>query len=440
MKPGIGLSILILIAIITFTTGDAPCADLNLHGQYRINYYADSKSDKNAFGDENLSAARLRFRPTFDSAINDDISVHIQFNIGHIKDSVFNQQFDFNHRGDNDSNPAFGLRHGFIKAKLTEGITGAAGIIPLSDKFGDTLFSSLWDFNPLALRFTGKIRDINIRVATGKVTEREENKDDDFDSYLLDLDYGGIGGSFYYFMAEEPNSLGAGFTGTNLTLAIYGLRAERDLGNFNISGFIMGSSYNEKDAISSTDDRSANGLAAKLAVSLPVNSVKIGAMAIYTMGDSDFKDNKHYSNSFITPMSLYGGHGYWGFTGKLNIQGPTDTGIDDPVRIDGGSYNNNNLGMGLTTVQVNADFPIINRLDGYVAIGYYTLNDAPANRDKYIGTDVYTQLKWNIGKALNLQSGVDFAALGKGHHAASTGSEYKSRTVTTFFSQLQLEW
>lgn len=439
MRVRIGLSIVILITVITFRTGYVLGADLNFHGQYRINYYAESKSDKDAFGDENISAARLRFRPTFDSVINDYISAHVQFNIGHIKGGVFNHQFD-----KSGTDPSFGLRHALIKAKLTKEITGVVGIVPLSDKFGDTLFSGDWDFNPLALEFTGKIGDINVRAGTGKVTEREEAKDDDFDSYLLDVDYEGIGGSFYYFMVEEPTTLGGpGFTGTNITLAIYGLRAERDLGSFNISGFIMGSSYNEENAINSTDDRSANGLAAKIAVSVPISSVKIGAMAIYAMGDSDFKENRHYSNSFITPMSLYGGHGYWGFTGKLNIQGPTDTGIDDPVRIDGGSYNNNNLGMGLTTVQVNAGFPIINRLDGYVALGYYTLNDAPANRDKYVGTDVYTQLKWNIGKALNLESGIDFAALGKGHHAAETSpgsGEYKSRTVTTFFSRLQLEW
>ncbi|MBI5183188.1 MAG: hypothetical protein HY999_02350, partial [Nitrospinae bacterium] len=283
MKVIIELLILISITIITFIPTYILGADLNLHGQYRINYYAESNSDKDLFGD-NVSAARLRFRPTFDSVINDDISAHLQFNIGHIKDGLFNHQFD------TDENPAFGLRHALIKARLTEGITGVAGVIPLSDKFGDTLFSSTWDFNPLGLEFIWEIEDINLRLGTGKGIEGVERENDDFDSYLLDLDYKGIGGSFYYFIAEEPTSLreigGADFTGTNLTLAVYGLRGERDLGWVNISGFIMGSLYNEENAIDGMDDRSANGVAGKLAISIPIDTLKIGVMAIYAMGDN----------------------------------------------------------------------------------------------------------------------------------------------------------
>ncbi len=73
------------------------------------------------------------------------------------------------------------------------------------------------------------------------------------------------------------------------------------------------------------------------------------------------------------------------------------------------------------------------------------MNDAPEGRKKNVGTDIYAQAKWNIkkwdnGGTLNLDTGVDHAMLGKGHHAASTGSEYKSRRVTTFFSRLQMEF
>jgi hypothetical protein len=53
------------------------------------------------------------------------------------------------------------------------------GLVPLSDRFGDTLFSGDWDFNPLTYAVLGKIEGIDIRAGAAKLIEGSEAKDAD---------------------------------------------------------------------------------------------------------------------------------------------------------------------------------------------------------------------------------------------------------------------
>lgn len=403
--------------------------EFTYHGQFRINYYSDSRSDTSTFGDENASAARLRFRPTFDVKINEDVSTHLQLNIGHIKENTSNARYN------NSGDPAVGLRHAVIQAKLADGVTGVAGLVPISDKFGDTLFSGDWDFNPLALAFLFDTGGVNVRAGFAKLLENSENdtqdttkNKDDLDAYVLDADMGGFGASVYYLdIQKSATALGAA------TLTLYGVRYAGDLNGVKLNAFVVGSALDESDA-----KVKSNGYAAKLEAKVPVSGMTLGGMVIYASGDKKFGSTTETASSFITPMSLIGHHGYWGYTGKLNIQGPTDTGIDDPVNIDGGSYGNANLGMGLTTAQLNLDIPVNDKFSAYVAGGWFQSNDAPSGVSKDIGTDIYVQGKYKIGPALNLEFGVDYAALGAGSHM--TVSADKSRNITTAFSRLQLEY
>jgi len=404
--------------------------ELTYHGQFRINYYTESKSDTSTFGDENAAAARLRFRPTFDVKVNEDVSTHLQLNIGHIKENTGNARTDVG------GSPVVALRHAIIQAKVADNVTGVAGLVPISDKFGDTLFSGDWDFNPLAVAFVGDLGGISYRAGFAKLIENTESDlatdgskvKDDLDAYVLDLDAGGFGGSVYYLDIQKgATAIGGG------SLAIYGLRYAGDLSGVKLNAFVMGSALDMSDA-----KVKSNGFAAKVEAKVPVSGMTLGVMGLYASGDKNYGTADKTASSFITPMSLIGHHGYWGYTGKLNIQGPTDTGIDDPVNIDGGSYGNSNLGLGLTTVQVNLDIPVGDKLSAYVAAGWFQSNDAPAGKSKDIGTDIYAQGKYKLGEALNLEFGVDYAALGAGSHM--TAAQDKSRNVTTVFSRLQLEY
>lgn len=399
--------------------------ELTYHGQFRINYYLDSRSDTSAFGDDNVAAHRLRWRPTFDVKVSDTVAMHTQFNIGHIRDGFGN------HNTDKDGNPSFGLRHALIQAQLADGVTGVAGIVPVSDKFGDTLFSGDWDFNPITLAFIIAPSDgVSVRLGAAKLLEGSEMKsgdEDDVDAYVGDVDFGPFGASVYYIVGAKGAATGE-FTHTS-----YGVRYADKLGDIALNAFVLGATLDSK-----AGDYKSSGFAGKAEAKIPVGDMNVGVMVVYASGDKKFGEAKSSASAFITPMSLIGHHGYWGYTGKLNIQGPTDTGIDDPVNIDGGSYSNANLGRGLTTVQANISAPLSDKLGLYAAVGWFQSNDAPSGSSKDIGTDVYVQGKYNLGESLNLEFGVDYAALGAGSHM--TVAADKTRSITTVFSRLQLEY
>jgi hypothetical protein len=433
------------LAVIGALSANPAYADpeLTYHGQFRINYYAESKSDSATFGDSDSAAERLRFRPTFDVKVSEDVSTHLQMNIGHIKENTGNA------RTNNGGEPAFGLRHAVIQAKLDDSWTGVAGLVPVSDKFGDTLFSGDWDFNPLALAFIGKVGVIDVRVGFAKLQENSENDwgvtsesaatatspavktkgklKDDVDAYVLDLDMGGLGASVYYVDSQKGSSLG------EATMAIYGVRFATAVDEIKFNAFVMGSALDAKAA-----GIKSSGVAGKAEVKMPLGGATLGVMGLFASGDKDFGKAGKTAGAFITPMSLIGHHGYWGYTGKLNIQGPTDTGIDDPVNIDGGSYGNANLGHGITTAQVNFAMPLSEKMSVYLAGGWFTSNAAADGKSKDIGVDAYAQGKYNLGKGLNLEFGVDYVALGAGSHM--TVDKNKARNITTMFSRLQLEY
>lgn len=433
-------------SMVLATSVIASAVETVWHGQYRINsYYQDATKD-DAFGKSNdIVASRLRFRPALDLNFDNGIKTHVQINIGHINSNISNARFDQN------GNPAVALRQGYISAPIPkyENFTLVAGLIPMSDKFGDTLFSSDWDYNPLTYELLGKIADMDLRLAHGNLREGTENSHpvDDIDQWFVDLDTGvGFGASFY---ALNDNSKPANtITGASQTYEDYvGLRYKTNLDTVELNAFAI---YNWGKrrfdfAAGTENERENSGIALKAEAKVPVGAAKAGVMALYSSGDMDFTDaTKRKSSSFITPMSIVGTTGYWGYTGKLNVQGPTDTGVDTHfLNIDGGGANNTNLGHGVTTVQVNAAFPVIpERLDGYAAAGWYTHNSASPGFKKYIGTDIYVQATYHFGSSLNLDFGVDYAMLGKGHadSVALGAANQSARNVALLFSRLQLEF
>jgi len=354
----------VIVLGLTFTSAWAQQPEVTFHGQFRVNYYADSRTNVDDYGDGDVAAHRLRFRPTWDAAFDDGVKLHVQFNIGHIKEGFGNHQYN------NGGDPSFGLRHGYILAPIGEHYTAIAGIVPVSDKFGDTLFSGDWDFNPVTLAFLGKSGNLDWRIGIAKLMENDEaNKSagaddkDDFNAYVIDVDSGAFGGSVYHLTTEKQYPTAAL---AEATLTIYGVRWAGEFGSTKLNAFVMGSSLDAKTA-----NHKSNGFAGKVEGKLPMGDKTVGLLGIFATGDKDYGTAGKTAKAFITPMSLIGHHGYYGYTGKLNIQGPTDTGIDDPVNIDGGSYGNGNLGRGLMTLQANLSIPGSNKLSYYVAAGWF---------------------------------------------------------------------
>ena len=224
---------------------------------------------------------------------------------------------------------------------------------------------------------------------------------DDLDAYLADIDLpmgnGSVGGSIYMFRSGDGLTGGLGDLGDTATQNYICVRASQAMGFARINSFLVYKTGKIESCSAAFCSRETNGedidntgYAIKIEGTTPVGSANLSLMLIMTAGDKEIGSTDS-SSSFITPMALIDHHGYWGYTGKLNVQGPTDTGIDNPLRVDGSVYGGAGLGYGLMTIQAKADFPITDKLNGYAAIGIFQHQDVPSD-DESIGTDIYIQV------------------------------------------------
>jgi len=421
----LGMAALLLAGTGVSAAGTAP--EVSFGGQYRINSY--TLMDKDGAG--NIAASRLRIRQNIDLKFSEEFSTHIQFNIGHITEGIGNHTSNTS-GSDNLGNAVntrgvtVGLRHAVLKYKFSDAAILVAGLVPVSDKFGDTLFSSDWDFNPLAYALLGNTGAIDYRVAWFKVAENGEVDEtpaaktmNDIDGYLLDLggDLGVAKVGVMGLLIQTPNAAADGYEGNSWV----GIRGDGSTSGLGWHLSLVNSNV-KKTPIGTTDDASGIQLLAK--VDGKAGSLGWGVLALNSSGD---KGNK----GFISPQTLYGGQGYWGKTGILNIQGPTDTGMDaNMLRTD-------NSGLGLMTIQANVSSPLMVNLGGYLGAGWYQANQEDGAGNKDIGTDIYAEVKYSFPNSpLALQAGVDIASLGK----AAPNSGGKTRTATAVFTRLQAEF
>ena len=347
-------------------------------GQYRINGY----TVHNDTPDGRQTAARVRIRQDLDFRFTEHFKTHLQLELGHTPSNR------------TTTATSVRVRHAVMDYTFERGPRLQAGIVPLSDYFGDALFSSDWDYNPVALSLTSPLWGGDVRLFGGSLHEGlETDSEDDFAHYQLD----------YRLPLSEGNELnfGAtlatleGFDGGDHLHANVGIggrwRLREDL---HLQGFLVGS-QTARELIAG-----ASGDARGLAVKLELTSERgFGVLATYATGDSD-------RTGFLPTMALAETYGYWGYTGILTVQGPTDTGFD------GDAVNVSNNGFGLATVQVKYSRKLADRLDGYLAAGWFGATRAPQGRDSLVGLDLLAMGTYHVNDYLALDFGVGYARLG----------------------------
>jgi hypothetical protein len=416
----LGTAALLLAGGGVSAAGTAPEATFG--GQYRINSY--TLMDKDGAG--NIAASRVRIRQNVDLKFSEEFSTHIQLNIGHITEGIGNHTTNTT----GTDTVTVGLRHAVLKYKFSDAAILVAGLVPVSDKFGDTLLSGDWDFNPVAYALVGNTGGFDYRIAGFTAVEDGETDEttaggktmNDIGGYLLDLggDLGAAKVGLMGLIIQTPNVAADGYENSTWI----GVRADGDVSGlkWHLSG--VSSSVNKNAPNVGTSD-DATGLQILAKVDGKVGDLGWGVLALNSSGEKGTK------KGFMSPQSLYSGHGYWGKTGILNIQGPTDTGMDaNMLRTDNG-------GLGLMTIQANVSSPLMDNLGGYLGAGWYQANEENAAGDKDIGVDIYAEVKYSFPNSpLALQAGVDVASLGK----AAPNSGGDTRTATAVFSRLQAEF
>lgn len=394
--------------------------ELGFGGQYRVNAYYVGRGG----GGGDQAAARVRIRQNLDIKFDQQFKTHLQLELGHTTDNVTTT--NSSSRGTN-----IAVRHAVMDYTFDRGINFQAGIVPLSDHFGDTLFSSDWDYNPVALNVTIPIAGGTLRAFGANLNEGMENvAKDDFVHAQLD---------YVRPLAEGRHQINAGGSfvtrtdtgGTDYFHTNYGIGGRfQVMEGLVLKGFVLGS-HTDRKLLGLADD--ADGVAAKL--ELGWNS-GFALMATHASGDSD-------GSGYLPVMALAGTNGYWGYTGLLTVQGPTDTGFD------GDSVNISNNGYGLTTVQARFARPLTDKFDIYLAAGWFGNSDTPSGRDETVGVDFIAMGTYHFNEIFALDFGAAFAMLEDsvsgysngviGGTTFNQGASYE-RNKTALFTRLQAEF
>ena len=407
--------------------GGLESPQVSLGGQYRINTYS---AENDYPGQDSQTASRVRVRQNVDLRFDDRFRTHVQLELGHTTSNV----------GTTDTR--IGVRHAVLDYTSERRVNVQAGIVPLGDRFGDLLFSSDWNYNPVALALTAPLGPVTIRAFAGTlleskadgatVTGGEEVSADDTTHYQLDVGLAlgervrlDAGGTFVQF---SPDKI-APFRSRNHVN--YGLGARvnvaRDLA---VHAAVLGS-RTESPIIAGNGD--ARGVAAKLELTGKLGPVKFGLLGTHATGKDD-------GTGFLPVQAVATTNGYWGYTGILTVQGPTDTGFD------GDSVNVSNNGYGMTTAQVKLTAPVYGDLGAYAAAGWFG-NSGGVGRSGDVGTDFLLMATYRFNRVLALDVGGGYARIedsASGYEAGPSGGFRQaagtSRTKTAVVARVQAEF
>lgn len=206
---------MIPLLLSTALAQGAPSSAFRFGGQYRINTFAESSAGDGptALGE------RIRLRPTG------------WMDLGRTRAML---QLEAN-QVDN----AFAFRARYADASVAFGrVRVHLGLLPLSDRFGDTLFSASWDFNPLAVSVESDEGSTTGRVAFGLVQQGLDpvHVQDDVACFTADLDRGGYGVS----LVSLYSGVGAAVAPGEL-LVLPGARYTRTIGSTTVGLGVLGS-------------------------------------------------------------------------------------------------------------------------------------------------------------------------------------------------------
>lgn len=375
-------------------------------GQYRINAYS---ADNDVAGQGRQTAARMRIRQNIDLKFSEQFKTHLQMELSHTTDNV--TVTAQSNRATNVS-----VRHGVLDYTTTGGTNLQAGIVPLMDNFGRILFDSDWNYNPLAASVTVPLGRGNMRAFAATLNEtvgpggETVSKDDtthyQFD-YVLPIERGGKLNAGLSYVSLTPDTGPVFRSKRNIN---YGLGWQSGFGGLGVSVYALGSQTDREifDPTGANGTGKGRGGALKAELTGKLAAGDFGLLATYASGQRG-------GNGFIPTLATVRANSYWGYTGILTVQGPTDTGID------GDSVNISNNGYGLSTVQAKFTFPVAADLSGYMAAGWFGNTKAPSGRSGGVGTDLLLMGTYRFDKFLALNFGFAYAKLKDGVSGYSNG-------------------
>jgi hypothetical protein len=314
-----------------------------------------------------------------------------------------------------------GLRYTSLYWKPSKQQQVMAGILPLSDEFGDTLFSADWDWNVGGVSWLGASGGSRWRVAALNLVDGIGSSDPDTIAHngtLLIGDYArraerpsasgewaiDWGAHVYALIVQENLPLGGtrdvwlGPTVTlrndDLAVNLFAILNTGDLGVGTLAsnGTVISGFTND-------DARGHTGIALRAEAETGLWRGRLKGQVLYATGDRDGEVDRRVT----TPMNLFGASGYWGYTHIFTANGPSD--VND-LGLDIG-----NGGAGLFTAQVLGRMPLTERVGLDLSAGWFRADEA-RNAGRDMGYELGGALRVNLSRPLTLDAGLATAKLG----------------------------
>jgi hypothetical protein len=392
--------------------------DLSL--QYRIMYNASNLpgSGGSTFADHNdYDFFRQRFRLSLDVQPTQKVGglIELEYRGGWgVGPDITDPREDLREAVVFNRLNARGIRYGYVYAFLGKDKKLSAGILPVSDKVGDTLFSALWDFNVGGISLEGKHKENTCRVAYLRLVDTlSSGVDREGEFYIFDFLHPKFGAHVYFFNKNSVSGL-PGLLGSKIKEGWYALTSSFTLGKADLNAFFM--INNGK-----YDDLSHTGFALKGEGKFSFDKTDLSLLCIYTTGSEGGTGKR----SFLTPMGILGSGGYWAYTHIFTPQGQSDVN-DFGLEI-------GNAGAGLFTSQAQIKFPeIVKNLDFKVTGGIF-FSDKERNQSKSMGYEVGGEFSLLIDKYLVFDIGISYARLGDFYGGGPKG-------IYEIFSRFQIEF
>ncbi|MCB9699611.1 MAG: hypothetical protein H6738_22695 [Alphaproteobacteria bacterium] len=335
-------------------TAAPPPVEVSVGGQLRAGLFAQddlSRREGVAWGEV------FRLRPHLGLSVGDDFEASFEIQLSPVDDTTV-------------------IAREAMASMRAGGAWVDVGLVPLSDRFGDTLYSSDWLFRPLALQVrTDPESRTDARAALGFTRTERGRFDDPIDHVWLfgDVDRGPVGAGVVVMASslalwEDP-----------FVLTVAGVRGRPVLGPLRLELGLVGSLTHR------TDIEGVGGLA-RAAGTFDLGPGEAEVLALLATADDRAEP---FRTSFTPPMSLIDGHGYWSLTGLLGL-----TPLTDEISIVG--YNVDGRGgrdtwrAGMATAQARYTLPLASTITLSAATGPY----APQDLSVLWGWDSLVDVTW----------------------------------------------
>lgn len=416
-----------------------------LGGQYRLmfnganyGYHATSVSDD----PPSQTFLNQRLRTWLTVQTSENVEAYVQAQMGHI---AWGENYDFPKTfvgprwPPADDRVGAMMRYGYLAYHTDELGRFQAGVQGWQDCFGQTLFSSDWDFSVGGLSWVRKfpaMGDIQMKFGIFELVQGDVHLVDQ--SYLLTLDLDrsvmerhSVGFSAYFL----PDR--GGYSYPSSVFAPYrsawdvwlGGRFRLGLPIVPINGFAI---YNmgDREDYGNVPTFHHDGVALKLeAGPVPIGPGKVSTQALYSTGGNT--PGGGFRTVAQSARDNFGAEGYWSYLMLVTAQGYTDVN-DLGVSLQ-------NRGCGLLTIQTKYDYPIFQRLSGTIAVGWLR-SDTPnsANGSTDMGTEIGNNFTLDFGGGLKADMGAAVLFTGD-FYKPSTGAPPPA-TLYEAFTRVQLEF